>query len=288
MPSLYPISMSIRQLIQRVEDRIRDWNLIVENTLETQSSFIVFGRRGNQPVVLKVMRQPGDEWRCGEVLSVFNGKGIVQVYEYIEGAVLLERLNPGTQLASIVLRGQDDEATEIMAEVIQRMSHSREALESFVTVSDWGRGFERYLASGDNQIPNGLVELGQHLYAELCASQQSSSLLHGDLHHYNVLYDYHRGWLAIDPKGVVGEVEYEIGASLRNPYENPELFTSPQIVERRIKCYEAKLELDPERLLGWGFAQAVLSAIWSVEDGFAVDASSPSLMLANAIRPMLE
>lgn len=101
-------------------------------------------------------------------------------------------------------------------------------------------------------------------------------------------HDHHRGWLAIDPKGVVGEVEYEIGASLRNPYENPELFTSPQIVERRIKCYEAKLELDPERLLGWGFAQAVLSAIWSVEDGFAVDASSPSIMLAKAIRPMLE
>jgi streptomycin 6-kinase len=280
--------MSIRQLIQRVEDRIRDWNLVVENTLETQSSFIAFGRRGNQPVVLKVMRQPGDEWRCGEVLSAFDGKGIVQVYEYIEGAVLLERLNPGTQLASIALHGQDDKATEILAEVIQRMSHSREALESFVTVSDWGRGFERYLASGDNQIPNSLVELGQHLYTELCASQQSSSLLHGDLHHYNVLYDYHRGWLAIDPKGAVGEVEYEIGASLRNPYENPELFTSPQIVERRIKCYGAKLKLDPKRSLGWGFAQAVLSAIWSVEDGFAVDASSPSIMLANAIRPMLK
>lgn len=280
--------MSIRQLIQRVEDRIRDWNLVVEDTLETQSSFIVFGRRCNQPVVLKVMRQPGDEWRCGEVLSAFNGTGIVRAYEYIEGAVLLERLNPGTQLASIALRGQDDEATEILAEVIQRMSHSREVLESFITVADWGRGFERYLASGDNKIPNSLVESGQHLYTELCASQQSNSLLHGDLHHYNVLYDYHRGWLAIDPKGVVGEVEYEVGASLRNPYENPELFTSPQIVERRIKCYEAKLRLDPERALGWGFAQAVLSAIWSVEDGFAVDASSPSIMLANAILPMLE
>src|ERR1044072_8210017 len=279
--------MTIRQLTQRVEDRIRDWNLVVEDTLETQSSFVVFGRRGNQPVVLKVMRQPGDEWRCGEVLSAFNGKGIVRVYEYIEGAVLLERLNPGTQLASMALNGQDDEATEILAEVIQRMSHPREALESFVTVADWGRGFERHLASGDNQIPNSLVELGQHLYMELCASQRSNSLLHGDLHHYNVLYDYDRGWLAIDPKGVVGEVEYEIGASLRNPYENPELFTSPQIVERRLKCYGAKLGLDPERALRWGFAQAVLSAIWSVEDGFAVDASSPSIMLANAIRPML-
>ena len=101
-------------------------------------------------------------------------------------------------------------------------------------------------------------------------------------------YDYDRGWLAIDPKGVVGEVEYEIGAGLRNPYENPDLLASPQIVERRVKYYGAKLGLGIERVLGWGFAQAVLSAIWSVEDGFAVDARTPSIRLANAIRPMLE
>jgi hypothetical protein len=33
-------------------------------------------------------------------------------------------------------------------------------------------------------------------------------------------------WIAVDPKGVIGEIEYEIGASLRNPYENPEIFAS--------------------------------------------------------------
>ena len=42
-------------------------------------------------------------------------------------------------------------------------------------------------------------------------------LLHGDLQHYNVLLDKDRGWVAIDPKGVVGELEYEVGALLRNP-----------------------------------------------------------------------
>jgi streptomycin 6-kinase len=281
------------RLEKRVEDRVRDWGVIVQDTLETQSSFIAFGKRGDQSVVLKVIRQPGDEWRCGEVSAAFDGRGMARVYEYLEGALLLERLNPGAQLASIALDGRDEEATEILADVIDRMSCPCESLdepsrEAFVSAQDWGMGFQRYLASGDRQIPASLVEQAQQLYFDLCASQRDVRLLHGDLQHYNVLFDSDRGWLAIDPKGVIGEVEYEIGASLRNPYEKPELFASAETVERRLKCFEAKLKLNSDRTLAWGFAQAVLSAIWSVEDGFAVDAGNPSLRLANAILPILK
>ncbi len=278
--------------MERVNEQIRAWNVFVENTRETPSSFIVFGKRGNQPVVLKVARQPGDEWCCGAVLEAFDGRGSVRAYEYIEGAVLLERLHPGTSLAEIALRGRDEEATEMLAEVMQQMSHPilplGVSLEAFPTVQDWGEAFGRYLASGDEQIPQGLVEHGQQLYAELCASQQKVGLLHGDLQHYNVLFDNERGWIAIDPKGVVGEIEYEIGASLRNPYERPELFLSPATIEKRLRRYEARLKLNTNRALRWGFTQAVLSALWLVEDGFAVDASAPSVKLADTIQAILE
>lgn len=103
----------------------------------------------------------------------------------------------------------------------------------------------------------------------------------------NVLFDSDRGWLAIDPKGVVGEVEHEIGAALRNPFEQPDLFASRSTIERRLKQFTRRLNLDYERTLAWGFAQAVLSAIWGIEDGFVVDATNPSLRLAEVIRPML-
>ena len=80
--------MNDRLLIERVEERVREWNVDVLDTLETESSFVAFGTRGNLPVVLKVLRQPGDEWRCGEVLEAFDGIGVVRVYDYIEGAAL--------------------------------------------------------------------------------------------------------------------------------------------------------------------------------------------------------
>ena len=273
--------------MKRVEEKIRDWNVVVQDTLETQTSFVAFGARGKQPVVLKVMRQQGDEWRCGEVLDAFDTRGVVRVFEYVEGAVLLERLDPGTSLAAAALDGRDEEATETIAELIDRMSPGRETLRGFVTVEDWGKGFQRYLTSGDNQVPIRLVEKGEQLYSDLCSTQQNPRLLHGDLQHYNILFDRERGWTAIDPKGVIGEIEYEIGAGLRNPYERPELFASAKTVLRRLNQYERGLNLDIDRALKWGFAQAVLSAIWTVEDGFGVDGKHASLLLANAIEPII-
>jgi streptomycin 6-kinase len=279
--------MKITQFMERVAERIRDWNVAVQSTLETETSLVAFGTRGNQPVVLKVIRQPGDEWRCGEVLRAFDGRGMVRVYEYTEGAVLLEMLNPGTSLAAVALNGRDEEATEIIADLIQRMSPAKSS-NGFATAEDWGMGFQRYLASGDNQIPIGLVEEGQHRYTNLCLTQKGVRLLHGDLQHYNIVFDIERSWTAIDPKGVVGEIEYEFGAGLRNPNEGSDVFFSREAIQRRLRRYERQSKLDVNRVMEWAFAQAVLSAIWSIEDGFAVDANQPAIRLANAIHPMLE
>jgi streptomycin 6-kinase len=271
----------------------------VERKRETETSMIAFGARNSQSVVFKVIKEPGDEWRSGEVLEAFDGHGVVRVYKHAPGAVLMERLSPGTSLVSLSLNGRDEEATDTLADVIQRMagqeiaSHQtnetrQPAPETFPTVQDWAKGFERYLTSGDEQIPKDLVEAGQQVYLGLCASQRQPRLLHGDLQHYNVLFDTGRGWVAIDPKGVVGEIEYEIGAALRNPVERPDLFLSSAAIERRVEQFTNKLNLDFEQTLCWTFAQAVLSAIWDIENGFEVDAVNPSLRLANAIRPMLQ
>ena len=211
---------------------------------------------------------------------------MVRVHAHVPGAMLLERLDPGTPLAPIALNGGDAEAIEILSEVIARISKHDTELYAFTSIEDWARGFDHYLAGGDRQLPRALVEEARQVFVDLCAPQRAPRLLHGDLQHYNVLFDDRRGWVAIDPKGVVGEAEYEIGAALRNP-DRPELYARRETVERRVRRYADALGLDARRVLAWGFAQAVLSVVWGIEDGFAVDADAPPLRLARVIQPML-
>jgi streptomycin 6-kinase len=155
------------------------------------------------------------------------------------------------------------------------------------TVADWGRGFDRYVQSGDQQVDSELVREAHDLFRDLAGSQRTTMLLHGDLQHYNVLFDNYRGWVAIDPKGVVGELEYEIGALMRNPIEQPELFTNRATIERRLDILTSLLPLDPRRVLRWCFAQAVLSAIWDVEDGLAVNTTHSGLRLASVLTKII-
>jgi streptomycin 6-kinase len=124
-------------------------------------------------------------------------------------------------------------------------------------------------------LPETLVSQAERLFRELLDSMAEPVLLHGDLHHENILAadnqpsrtEGARVWLAIDPKGVTGEPAYEVGALLRNPW--PELLSMPQpgqLLARRVDQLSAELGFEQERIVGWGLAQAVLAAWWCIED----------------------
>ena len=270
-----------KELSDRVLTCVRAWGVAIERTVATETSVLVHGRRAGKAVVLKVVKEQGDEWRCGEVAATFGGRGVVEVYEEVPGAALFERLDPGEPLAILALNGRDEEATDILAMMLGRMA-PQDPPDWCPTVERWGAGFARYVASGDERVPLTLVEPAHRIYEDLCATQRNPALLHGDLHHGNVLSDRVRGWCAIDPKGVVGELEYEIGAALRNPLGRPELFANLVVVERRLEEFGLALGLGVGGARGWCFAQAVLAAIWSIEDGHAAAADSP-LMLARVL-----
>lgn len=270
----------------RLYAKAAQWNVSLDETHQTASSLLGFGVRAGERVVLKLITGAQDELHSGKVLRAFDGSGAVRVLEDEVGAVLLERLEPGEELVSLVRRGEDDEATRILAGVIEKLAGHTAPAEC-PTVAEWGKGFNRYVQSGDAQISSGLVREARSVYEEMVASQGPTMLLHGDLQHYNVLFDHGRGWVAIDPKGVVGELEYEVGALLRNPFEQPEFFSNRATVERRLKILTGLLPLDRTRVLKWSFAQAVLSAIWGIEDGYEIQPNNPALLLANTLRPMI-
>jgi streptomycin 6-kinase len=168
-----------------------------------------------------------------------------------------------------VLQGRDDEATAIAADVMARLHDQASPPPSELRkLEAWGLGFARLRARALGRgVEEGLIDRAERLWSELCASQGPRVLLHGDLHHYNILIDAGRGWLAIDPKGVVGESAFEAGALLRNPMGHPGHFAVPAVVERRTAILCERLDLDRSRVLAWAFSQAVLSALWSIEDG---------------------
>jgi streptomycin 6-kinase len=154
------------------------------------------------------------------------------------------------------------------------------------TVARWGLGFERHRQrfGGSGPIPGELFERAAALYQQLEASMAAPVLLHGDLHHGNILAATREPWLAIDPKGLVGEPAYETGALLRNPRER--LRTLPDmkpLLARRIALLADALDLDRERIRGWGIAQVVLSAIWSLEDSGDAGTAAFSVGIALAL-----
>jgi streptomycin 6-kinase len=205
-----------------------------------------------------------------EALARFDGRGMVRLLAAdLEelGALLLERLEPGTPLEALE---DDEQATAIAASVMRQLWRTLPADHPFPTVVDWARGLARHrqrFDGGTGPIPAPLFERAESLYRELLASQAEPALLHGDLHHWNILASARDPWLAVDPKGVVGEPAYEVGALLRNPM--PRLLAYPDpgaVFARRIDQLAEALGFERGRLRDWGLAQAVLSACWSVED----------------------
>jgi streptomycin 6-kinase len=229
---------------------------------------VAFVRRGDERLVLKLLPAGSDEWRSGEVLSHWGGRGAVRLIEQAPGAVLIERATPGDDLCAMVDAGDDDVATAILCEVMVKLNRPAPVVAKFRTIADWGRGFERNRAAAIAVGMDGaLVDRAERMFHQLCDTQAEPILLHGDLQHFNVVRDERRGWLAIDPKGILGEPAYETGAMLRNPMTRPAFCAEPATIERRARQICERLGYPYERVIGWCFAQWVLSDLWAIEDG---------------------
>ena len=229
------------------------------------------GPRGER-LVLKLGVPARDLLREMEALLAFDGRGAARLVDSDagRGALLLERLEPGTPLTTLC--EEDDAAATSAAAAVMRslLRTTPRQPHIFPTAADWGLGFERcraHFGGGPGPFPPKLFEEAESFYAELLSSSAPPTLLHGDLHHGNILAASRAPWLAIDPQGVVAEPAYEVGALLRNPL--PQLLRRPDPVrttERRIAQLSEELGLERARVRGWAFAQAVLSAWWSIKD----------------------
>lgn len=241
-----------------------------------------------QEVVLK-LGVPHEELTTEiDALRIFDGRGIAQLFfgDAERGILLLERLRPGEMLLTLT---DDGHATEIAADVMQTLWQPAPAHHRFQVVWDLVDEMRATLDAFPNGIgpfPRPIVERARRLAQELAAAPHEEMLLHGDFQHFNVLTASRAPWLAIDPKGRVGERGFEVGALLLNPdldhFNAAEL---KSLLARRIAILAERLGLPRERLLAWGIVFAMISACWSHD---MRDEWQTTMMCANVLAEIME
>lgn len=248
------------------------WDLRMEPYFPNLSyHFVAPGvrRSDGQPVVVKLCAPTGEFAEEAGALRHFAGHGMALLLaeDPEREAMLLERLVPGTPLRQMA---DDVQATHIAADVMQELWRPPSAASAFPSVEDWHQGFARLHAhypDGTGPFPPALVAEAEELYAWLMATAGPPVVLHGDLHHDNILSAERMPYLAIDPKGLVGEAAYEVGSWLRNWL--PDLLAQPDpgaILARRVAQFAEELGFERARVRGWAVYQAILSAWQDVED----------------------
>jgi streptomycin 6-kinase len=229
--------------------------------------------RDGADAVLKVV-PPAAEYleRSAVALTGWAGAGAVRLLraDLPRGALLLERALPGTQAAALV-PGDDEGATAAAIGVLHRLHAATVPERGLPGLPERLAAFDDHLGDPSRVplLPRPLVERARAVAGELLADPRAPVLLHGDLHHANVLRAQREDWLAIDPHGLVGDPGYDAGAWLYNPEPGVRDRARVALVPRRVEQLADGLGQPVERIAAWGFVQAVLSAVWTASSGLA-------------------
>lgn len=223
-------------------------------------------------------------------------RGVPKVYHIDEErhAFLMEHLQPGTTLKSLVQEGRDEEATRIICQTILELhsthsTHSTSTLNTTLTPtptqnpnpnktpttslsSSSSPSFKHFSELSEalpllkGHMDEAIISKAMSLFRDLSADRSSDILLHGDLHHENILQS-ESSWKVIDPHGYIGDPAAEVGVMIRNPFNcYPNDKPLKKVLDRRLKILSEMLPFDPKRMYAWAFCCTILSAAWDVED----------------------
>ena len=238
------------------------WGLTPDGEpIATHSSRLLPVRRGGVPAMLKIAQEV-EERRGAEVMVWWDGEGAARVLAHEGDALLMERAIGEASLVEMARSGRDEEASRILCAAAARLhgARTRPLPPTLVPLPRWFRELEpaawRY---------GGVLRHAAAAARELLGEPRDVVVLHGDLHHGNVLDAGPRGWLAIDPKGLLGERGFDFA----NIFCNPDLrtATAPGRLARQADVVAAAASLERGRLLRWVLAYAGLSAAWTLGDG---------------------
>ena len=214
-----------------------------------------------------------EERRGAALLDAWRGHGAARVLAHDGDAILLERATGGRSLVSMAQTGADAEAARIVclvADTLHAASADVLSMTEPPALVPLARWFRDLFDHADELTP--VHRRGADFAEALLADERDIVALHGDLHHANVLDFGERGWLAIDPKGLLGERAFDYTNLLCNP--SYEFALEPGRLERLFTVVTDAAGLEPARFARWLVAWCALSSTWFTLDGKARPAAS--------------
>ncbi|OLF53016.1 aminoglycoside phosphotransferase family protein [Pseudomonas chlororaphis] len=262
------------------EPYLKHWNLRVDGApIVTPGSHLLPVRLDGAPAMLKIALD--DEEKHGNrLMAWWAGEGAAQVYGHHGDGLLMERAMGRRSLMQMALAGEDDEVSRIVCASLARLHAPRAApLPPLLSLGEW---FQALRPAARRE--GGVFRRSLATAEELLATPREQVVLHGDIHHDNVLDFEQRGWLAIDPKRVMGERGFDFA----NLICNPDLPTSadPRRFTRQVEVIAQAAGLERKRLLQWVLAYTGLSAAWFLEDGEVASAEHELQVAELAIRAL--
>lgn len=242
------------------------WNLTPDGaSFTTHSSTLLPVRWRGMPAMLKLAHEEEEKFG-GTLMRWWNGDGAARVYARDGDAILMERAQGTMSLSDFARQGRDGEATRIICSVIATLHRPRrEPPAGLVPLDQW---FGELLSAAPAH--GGILPACARTAQKLLAAPRERVPLHGDIHHDNILDFGARGWLAIDPKRLIGERDFDYANLFCNPdLSDPShpVATRPGIFERRLDIVCAQAGLERRRMLEWILAWTGLSAVWFLSDG---------------------
>ena len=198
-------------------------------------------------------------------LNSFAGHGGVNIIDRADGLLLMQRIIPGISLKKH-FPAREGAAINIACALIKKLRLAKiPSGHNLPHIKEWLGVLDK-----DLEIPSNYLQKAQHLRDKLLLGSGTDILLHGYLHHDNILLNRDQeidDWLAIDPKGVIGDRAYEVVAFIINPI--PELLEhadAHQIIQKRLIAFSNGLNIPYNRIKDWCFVQSVLAWTWGLED----------------------
>jgi streptomycin 6-kinase len=244
------------------------WDLLPDGEpIRTHSSRLLPVRQHGVAAMLKVAQEPEEKFGA-QLMVWWDGDGAARVLAHDADALLLERAESHHSLADKARMGDseaDDHAIDILCAAAARLHAPRDSPPpELIGLPRWFQSLWPAAA----QYGGWLADSATAAHA-LLAAPQDPVVLHGDIHHGNVLDFGERGWLAIDPKGLYGERGFDYANIFCNPDQASALI--PGRFERRVERVAQIAGLERQRLLQWILAWSGLSAAWILETGETPD-----------------